>query len=973
MKTNIRLLIILLMACFGLTNSNLNTLQAQVVVLSNWEQYQNVRLQMTLQDKETREPIAYATIYLIPDGDSTITHFGLSDEAGNLSIKDVPPGKYQINAEMIGYKPYQKVHKLEGWQQDLGIIRLEQDLQQLETAVVTASGNPILIKNDTIVYNASAYRVGENAMLEDLLKKMPGMEVGEDGTVKVNGEQIDKITVGGKTFFFNDPTAALKNLPAKIVEKIQIIDKESKQAEFSGISSGNDKEKVMDVGLKEEYSEGWFGNAKIGGGYDLTQTDEEKLRFNRGLLYNGNAMITAYSEQDQVTLIANAQNVNESNSYILVSYGSYGSDNQNAFSQLQGLGTSSQIGLNYNTERIKGFHTTVASTYKYNTQDDRRRSNRTSFQAEGDPLQTQTYKVGTGEQESAQINFEIEKEDSKKWQFFLLGRLAYLDNEVHNSNENKTLTSNQLLNVSESNTHIRYNGLNSFGLLNTGYRFKNERRNLSALFSYDYNLSNTDKDETTLLEQGSQINQQQLLYKTDHLRYNIRGEVTYVEPLSEKWALSLTHSFSMTENQETTNASDPDGRHNDYYSSISDQHYLAHEPRLLIQYKNQGQSLQAGVSNSIVLNEIRSRSLGVEIRSGEQEWLSNWAPFLNYHLRKNTSDLFIYYQGNSHPVSSSQSAPVLNLDNRIQIQAGNVYLKPSFEHWLNGHLNWSNRETFTFINTYLNGRIDNRPIVYASWFDEQGIRYAIPVNSELPSVSGSLHTTINQPLGSESGVTLSATASIDYSLSHSYQATRRMAGLDLVSFNYFEFMETFWGNDNNGTNFYNGTSGFQGSKTQEFGWYAKLGIKYTVDKWAFNGSWRTNNTRSFYSLDPTANTNTWKHTLSADVLYQPRKNWEIETKADYKMYRGYAIGFGDPELTWNASIRKTLGKWTLAINAYDLLNQTRNLSRSITGEYWEDSYTYRQGRFVSFSVSLNFGKMSAEQNKGVQNAMWNML
>ena len=107
-------------------------------------------------------------------------------------------------------------------------------------------------------------------MLEDLLKRMPGMEVAQDGSVKVNGEKVDKITVGGRTFFFNEPSLAVKNLPAKIVDKIRVIDKDKEDASFTGISSKNDKVKVMDVQLKEEYKKGWFGNAKAGGGSTLT-------------------------------------------------------------------------------------------------------------------------------------------------------------------------------------------------------------------------------------------------------------------------------------------------------------------------------------------------------------------------------------------------------------------------------------------------------------------------------------------------------------------------------------------------------------------------------------------------------------------------------------------------------------------------------------------------------------------------------
>ena len=142
-----------------------------------------------------------------------------------------------FNAELIGYKPFKKVYDFYGFQKNLGAIRLEENPEYIDAATITALGNPVTIKKDTIEYNATAFHVGENAMLEDLLKKMPGMEVASDGTVTVNGEKVDKITVGGKTFFFNDPAMAVKNLPAKIVEKIKVIDKKKEEAEFTGIAT----------------------------------------------------------------------------------------------------------------------------------------------------------------------------------------------------------------------------------------------------------------------------------------------------------------------------------------------------------------------------------------------------------------------------------------------------------------------------------------------------------------------------------------------------------------------------------------------------------------------------------------------------------------------------------------------------------------------------------------------------------------
>lgn len=267
------------------------SLQAQNTIdIKNYNQYTNVTLKMSLQDADTDEPIAYATIYLTPQNDTLITNFAVSDEEGKAVIKNITPGRYQVNAEMIGYHSYKRIHNLKGTQIDLGVIKLEENPEDIDPASITAIGNAIAVKNDTLIYNTSAFRVGENAMLEDLLKKMPGMEVVPDGTVMVNGEKVDKITIGGKTFFFNDPAMAVKNLPAKVVERIKVVDKKTDEAEFSGVSTKDEKEKVMDLKLKSEYQEGWFGNAKLRGGFPIKGEDANELSVDDKALFNASAM-----------------------------------------------------------------------------------------------------------------------------------------------------------------------------------------------------------------------------------------------------------------------------------------------------------------------------------------------------------------------------------------------------------------------------------------------------------------------------------------------------------------------------------------------------------------------------------------------------------------------------------------------------------------------------------------------------------
>jgi len=252
-----------------------NTYAQEVDLTALKHQYQNVRVKAMVIDINSSMPIPNVTVYLTPQGDTSITTFTFSNYKGEVIIEKVNAGKYVITAEMLGYKTYSKTYEIyqsPGWDLDIGTIGMEESLDNIDAATITAVGNPIIIQNDTVVFLASSYRVGENSMLEDLLQKMPGIEVCDDGTATVNGERVDRITIGGKTFFFGDPSMALKNLPAKIVEHIKVSRQESRPSQMGGISTEIEKETVLDVELKEEYRDGWFGDARLGAGATLTLT-----------------------------------------------------------------------------------------------------------------------------------------------------------------------------------------------------------------------------------------------------------------------------------------------------------------------------------------------------------------------------------------------------------------------------------------------------------------------------------------------------------------------------------------------------------------------------------------------------------------------------------------------------------------------------------------------------------------------------
>ena len=937
-------------------------------------QHQNVRLVMKLLDSKSKEPINYATVYLVPQGDTTITHFAMSDQKGKVKIEDIIPGKYEVNAELIGYKPYVKVHDLRGWEKDLGAILLEESTEFIDAASITAMGNPVTVLKDTVIYNASAFHVGENAMLEDLLKKMPGMEVDENGTVKVNGEPVDKITVGGKTFFFNDPSMALKNLPAKIVDKIKVIDKNKDEAEFSGVSTKADKEKVMDVELKEEYKKGWFGNAKLYGGSTIGDSKDNELLDDIGALFNVNGMVAGYNDKDQITILGNGHNANipGSNMAMVIMDDATVDELANKKGQI----TSAQAGANYNTDRIKGMDFNTSVNYNFSEKDAREKSFRTAFQPDGSEIQTNADFKGLGTDHKINASMELTNKDKDKYLIAFRPSFKYISRDRNLTNSSVTEGKDgQHMNGSNSETISHSNILSTDGYYNLGIKdLGKKRRSLTfnGYYQYRNTLGNSLESSTTIMSTGSDI--RDLRY--DNLEKYFGGEsgLLYVEPFAEHWALQTLLSASYSSNDTHKDAfNGSDGSANDYYTSWSVNKDLRFRERLMAQYAKDETSVSFGALMDEGNNVTHARTVGIESAAGEGEWIVNWSPYAEMNWQKNNFYFNMIYTGNSNTPSGTSILPSLNISNPVYVSTGNIYLRPSFQQQISLSMNGSVPEKYIFYQLWLNANFTNMATTYASWFDMNGIRYSIPVNSKKPGSNYTISLNFNTPIDKGKHFQLSAFSYVRIGSNTNYQAKGTLEGFDKDHFDYASMMEKFWGKDASGDMFYSGRSGFSESRTTTTSWTSELELKYTGKKITTSISSYFINDVSKYSLDPTANMNSWEIDFGGDVLYHPGKGFELSTAAHYTFYRGFSRGFGDPSLIWNAKISKSVKSLVFSLGCSDILNQRRSLSRTASAEYYQDTYNNVMGRYIMLGITFNFGKMNAKNNAAAQNAMYNIL
>lgn len=941
-------------------------LDAQIIISDDMFGRTSFKVTAQVLDSLTKEPVAFASAYLRHPKDTVITSFVLTDTLGKATLKDVTKGEHLLCIEYLGYKPvYRRIFVRGNF--DAKVILMQPDDKVLKAASVSAVGTPMEMKGDTLVYNASSFRVMSNDNLADLLKKMPGVEVGEDGTVKVNGKEVSKITVGGRTFFLGDNKATLDNLPARIVDKVKVIDKESESAEFTGIKG--DKEKVMDVELKEEYKSGWFGNAKLSGGTTASGKDDNGFKERKDLLFSGSAMVSAYGEKNQLTTIANGYNFMAPGSGMMVMYDGNESDVPSL--PYNGMHRRWQVGTNLNSDVIKGFTTDASVVYSSENVDKRSRTDRTSFKEDGDLFDTSD-EVENGNLDKFSVRAEFKKKNRKKTSLYFRPSFLWYDHSSSSTVNSRSLMGEEERNRSGSNSFSRRRGVSTAGNLTTGIKKLGKDRRALTL-DVDYKMSSNDGNsteysKTTFASSGNE-DIRDLTYDNNGSYRDISGSVNYVEPFGKNWALAATVSSRYSVRKSTSEASNADGSANDYYSSVSDNYYFSNEGQILAQYNKGKTNVQFGGQARLYKNENYARSFGLDTKTGVDEWQTTLSPFVNVRYSDKNNNVYFRLSSRTARPSSASIVPTFNIVNPTRITAGNIYLKPvTTESATASYIGSWGKVRF---NGWMFGDYSSNSQVSAIWFDKNSIRYSIPVNTRKPSYTCSTDFTFFTPLSKDGKLQLSVSGGLAINRSVSYQSKGSLDGIDLDSFDYTGFMENFWG-DASGDRFYSGQSGFQESLTRTLRTGLTIALTLNLERFSVQLAPEVNNSRSRYSLDSKADTDVWDTNFGIRPSYTSPHEFEFQSDFSYRILRGYGSGYNDDYVRWNLSVGKNIKSFNITLTAQDLLDSAKSLRRTVQDDYVQNSYTNVLGRRIILSFTWNFGKMDASKSGAAQNAMWNM-
>ncbi|MBR5255332.1 MAG: outer membrane beta-barrel protein [Bacteroidales bacterium] len=951
---------------------------------------QNHNVTVKLEDASTGDAVGFATVSLTPAKGNP--KYALTDNEGKGTIEKVKDGTYTFKAEIMGYKTYSKEVEIKG-ATDLGTIKMELDQQVLDAASVSATGNPIIIKKDTVEYNASSFKTTDTDMLINLLKKLPGIEVDDSGTITANGETITKITIDGKTFFLDDPQMASQNLPAKMIEKVKVVKKKSEQAEFTGIDDGND-ETIIDLTVQKSMMNGIFGNVTGGVGHDIPSKENDMNDWR----YTGNGMVGRFTNDTQLSVIANGNN----------GAGGMGFTNMggNMMGQMMGGGrgmgggamgggmggfgggitTSWMGGVNAAADLLDG-NMELSGNYMYNgsiteSLNDTYQENYYDGFTQIQKSESTSNQRNNGHRVGVRLDHKFSDNTSILFQpQFNYSQGGYNQTQIFDTWNNAMTDANKINDGYSSNYGLNSNW-QANGFLLFRQRLGMPGRTLSVNLSWT--LSNNHSDgynqsvtQTYAGDAPTLVNQR---IDQGSRTQNAGARLVYTEPLGGGFYVEGSYQYNYSQSNTDKDV------YNSAYNSLGTYDYDI--AARTMEYIASGETRDDDYSNKILNRNINQSAglafmyqegdvraqLGITANPQNQHnetngkvydnKVLNWAPraMLFYDFNDN-ANIRINYNGRSGQPSTNQLMPVLDNSNPMSMSLGNPYLTPYFNHNGRIELEYSNRQTFFTARLNLQGGLNQNPIVNASWVDVKGRTYTFPVNG-IDTYNGSARIMVNAPIA-KSNFSISNNANINYSKSGSYVGSEQLDmsrywNDAMTDFNYDLFHDDY-------PDLNDEKAPFISNITQTLSVMERLNLNYRSDYFEvrLNGGTRFN--KPWYSVKTTGNNEnvTWNNSVGGSI------NWTIgytgltfTTDANYNWYNGYKTE-QPSRLIWNAGLQMPIiyNQATIALNAYDILGQRKNLSTTQNANTYSESRSLSIGRYIIVSFTWRFGTFGGRNGR----------
>lgn len=876
-------------------------------------QLKGTYLKAVILDSVTREPIEFATLSAKYIGEKDPKKYALTDAKGVAVLQGMGVGRATMKFEYMGYKPRTFTVDVKRGANDIGEILVQEDINLLNAVVVTGESTPMVVKKDTVEYSASAFKVNETDALEELLKKIPGIEIDSEGKITANGKAINKIMIEGKTYFLDDPKIASKNLPAKIVNKVRVVERKSDQARFTGIDDGQE-ETVIDLGIKPGMMNGLFGN--VGGGYG---TDNR---------YQVNGFLGSFKEKGSIMLFAGANNTNNRGFSEMGGMGFRGGGR--AFGSGAGITTSWNVGVGANKTVLDG-KMKLQGNYMYmgSEKDVQEKKNKQTLLTDTTSLYNNESSDDFTRSQGHGIFGEMDYSISDKTSLLFRPRINLSNNSFNSENTFATLNNTDSTNRGVSRSFGDSDSQDINGELLFRQRLGKPGRTLSLSLNYSYSNSESvgyNQSETYYFANDSLavIDQK---YSQVNRTNGFGGRFSYTEPLGKNYFLegAYRYNYKKTNSDKDTWNKDAEGNYN-----ILDEDYTSHYENIFITQQAElnfmKQESKYNFTFGVSMQPSTTKSFGRGVRDTTYSVL-NFAPSARLDYRfSDEKFLRLRYRGRTNQPSISQLLPVPDNSNPLQIIQGNDGLQPEFTHNFGTEYNVSQRAKSSYLSVSLDASYTSDKIVTKKEYTPDGIQLTTYENTSQPIYSTSGRLFYNTKIG-KSNFSFNTYTSLNFGNGVSYVQEKGTKG-------YVE----------------NVTKNLSASESLRFTYRNNFAEIIAGGRVSYRDAWYT-----VSSMDKVA---TWSNAVTGSININIPGGFNVTSDIEHTFYYGYDSYYGKSSTMWNAEVSKKLFKdaAVLKVKIYDILKDARSVNRTTSENYIQDVETNILKQYVMFSLVYQFGK-----------------
>ena len=922
-------------------------------------------------DRDTKDPVEQVTVQLLKT-DSTYVTGAISNEKGLFHLNAPENGKYLLKITSVGYKPTVKRVVIE---QDknlaLGNVVVGADAIMLKGAVVTAMAQKVTLKEDTFVYNSAAYRTPEGSVVEELVKRLPGAEVSDDGTIKINGKEVKKILVDGKEFMTGDTKTALKNLPTSIIDKIKAYDEKSDLSKVTGIDDG-EEQTVLDFNVKKGMNKGLMSNIDLGIG--------NKDR------YSARGMGGYFNSNNRFMLFGNANNTSDR--------GFSGGGPRRGFGGGNGLNASKMLAANYNYEEKNKFKFNTSLRWNHSDGDVWSRRSSENFMGSSSSF-SNSLNQNFSRSDSWNGNIRLEWMPDTMTNILFRPSISWTTNDSRSTGISASYNQDPyqytedplsdegiekmdevdaVINRQKSVSLSNSKNNNIRGMLQLNRKLNNKGRNVTLRMDAKY----TDKDSKSISLQNAHLylvqNEAGLdsTYQTNRYNltpskdYSYSAQATYSEPLWKATFLQFSYKFTYSYSKSDRSTYDfskysfdgispeygawgnylgrLDGELGDYrddkLSRYSEYRNYTHDIQVMMRFIRQKYNLNFGVMIQPQCSKFIQDYQGKYVDTVRT--VTNVSPTLDFRYRfSKMSNLRVNYRGTTSQPSISQLLNIVDDSDPLNVSIGNPGLKPSFTQnfrlFYNNFVQNHNKGVMTYINFSTTSNSISNKVTYD---ETTGGRITRPEN-----INGNWNVMgafmFNCSIDSAGVWNINTDTNLGYN-------------------HYVSYLSLDKSQDS------------QKNTTQNTTWNERLSLSYRNDwlELSLDGTLAYNHAKN--KLQPNSNLDTWQFSYGPSMTLTAPWGTSLNTSLSCSSRRGYSdASMNTDEFVWNAQLSQGFLKGkplTVMLQFYDLLHQQSTFSRAISSVSRTDTEYNAINSYamlhVVYRMNLFGGKDARKENRG---------